>query len=447
VSSAAGDTRRYGRTAGLVTAGIALSGVLLYSFFALASHSLSHDEYGDIIALWLVTFASVSTLFRPVEQLLAREIAIARASGGSPRHALRSAAAIALGLFGAFALVAFLAREPLTDGLFSGDDFLFWALVAGVLTFACDYYVRGVVAGRGRFDLYAAQLVAECGVLAGVGALAAAGTFDGDRAFAVAIAVAPLLGLGAVGLVLASGHGTRAAPPDPTAGTAALARHSGFAVAVLIVMFSEQVLVNAGPLFVRAGEGAAIAGFVFNELMIARAPAALFQGVAASLLPHLAALRASGDSGSAFGEALRGTVVGVAVFSAALAVGAVTIGPPLLDLVFGGEFSYGRGELLLIAVGTGFLLAGATLTQAALVRGRAGAAATAWAVGAAAFLAWNAIGALEPEQRVAAGFAGACALTAAALWLVYRRGDSGDVLAPGSADELQARLATAEEFG
>ena len=58
-------------------------------------------------------------------------------------------------------------------------------------------------------------------------------------------------------------------------------------------MLSEQTLLNAGPLLVRASEGAAAAGFIFNVLMIARAPLVLFQAVATSLLPHLTRLRSS----------------------------------------------------------------------------------------------------------------------------------------------------------
>ena len=72
-----------------------------------------------------------------------------------------------------------------------------------------------------------------------------------------------------------------------------LAAGGGFAAAVLLIMVSEQTLLNAGPLLVRASEGAAAAGFIFNVLMIARAPLVLFQAVATSLLPHLTRLRSS----------------------------------------------------------------------------------------------------------------------------------------------------------
>ena len=40
----------------------------------------------------------------------------------------------------------------------------------------------------------------------------------------------------------------------------------------------------------------AVAGYVFNALLIARAPLQLFQAIQGSLLPHLAGLDATGDS-------------------------------------------------------------------------------------------------------------------------------------------------------
>ena len=64
-------------------------------------------------------------------------------------------------------------------------------------------------------------------------------------------------------------------------------------------MLSEQTFLNAGPLLLRGFEGAAAAGFIFNVLMLARAPLLVFQGIAISLLPHLTRLRSRGGDSSA----------------------------------------------------------------------------------------------------------------------------------------------------
>src|SRR4029078_6566355 len=105
-----------------------------------------------------------------------------------------------------------------------------------------------------------------------------------------------------------------AAPPAPAEATPAapgreaeevpaddefsLAHGGGFAAAVLVIMFSEQAFLNAGPLVVRALQGASAAGFIFNVLMLARAPLQLFQSVSTSILPHLTSLHHSEESGA-----------------------------------------------------------------------------------------------------------------------------------------------------
>jgi hypothetical protein len=58
-----------------------------------------------------------------------------------------------------------------------------------------------------------------------------------------------------------------------------------------------------------------------------------------------------------------------------------------MDLVFGASFDYGRLGLAIIALGMGFHLVAGTLNQAALAQGRDRAAAGAWLVAAAAFVA------------------------------------------------------------
>ena len=78
-----------------------------------------------------------------------------------------------------------------------------------------------------------------------------------------------------------------------------LAHGTGFAAAVLLIMLAEQTFLNAGPLLVNAtegAEGAALAGFTFNVLLIARAPLQLFQAVQTSILPHLTRLGARGET-------------------------------------------------------------------------------------------------------------------------------------------------------
>ena len=71
---------------------------------------------------------------------------------------------------------------------------------------------------------------------------------------------------------------------------------TGFAVAVVGIMLAEQTLMNAAVLIVNHTSGRALAGFVFNVLLIVRAPLQLFQAIQTSILPHLAGLEARESS-------------------------------------------------------------------------------------------------------------------------------------------------------
>ena len=215
-------------------------------------------------------------------------------------------------------------------------------------------------------------------------------------------------------------------------------------------MVSEQTLLNAGPLLVRASEGAAAAGFIFNVLMIARAPLVLFQAVATSLLPHLTRLRAGADAGDAeaFGLSVRLTLGAIALFTAAVGLIVLIAGPELMQLAFGDNFDYDRAGLLIVTAGMGFYLASVTFNQAALAQGQVRRAAACWVGCAIAFIGWNLLPVLEDEfRRVEVGFAGAAALLCGLLYLLYRRPRARpeDVVQPDSPQEIEARLAAADE--
>ena len=191
-------------------------------------------------------------------------------------------------------------------------------------------------------------------------------------------------------------------------------------------MVCEQTFLNAGPLLVKATEGArgtALAGFVFNVLLIARAPLQLFQAVQTSILPHLTRLRAGGEA-HPFRRSINLTLVAIGAFAALVALVMLALGPWLMDLFFGGDLDYARGGLVLVAAGMGLYLAAATLNQAALARAQARAAAACWAGAAAVFvvflLAWR----FEDRVfQVEVGFVGAAGLLCMLLGGLYRAGE------------------------
>jgi O-antigen/teichoic acid export membrane protein len=195
---------------------------------------------------------------------------------------------------------------------------------------------------------------------------------------------------------------------------------------VVAIMFSEQTLMNAGVLVVAASAGGSItsglAGFVFNVLLIVRAPLQLFQAIQTSILPHLAGLEAR-DSGAEFRHAVRVTILAIAAFASAVAIGLLAIGPFVMTTLLGNKgFTYDRFGLAAVGLGMGLHLTSGTLNQALLARGQARFAAGAWLLAALAFVLFVALHTIPSEvTRVEIGYLGATGLLAAMLWTLYSR--------------------------
>jgi len=455
MSRSGASTSRYGRSAALLTGAVGLAGLLTYAFFALASHALDRAEYGRIVVLWSVMFIAISVLLRPVEQLLSRTIAELETHGQPTGHVLRTAAWIQLAIAAAFTVAALALRGPIQDDLFDGDALFFWALVASVLGFAAAFFARGYLAGSHRFGLYAGLVLLDAVARMAFALVVAVGIADGVDPIAAGIALAPLIGLLALAGIGRARRDEVTGSPEagPAGGEAApeftLSQGTGFAAAVLVIMLSEQAFLNSGPLFARVEADAAAAGFIFNVLMVVRAPVVLFQAVATSLLPHLTRMLSRGDraGGDAFSRSVRATLLAVAAFTAVTLVAVAAAGPALMQLAFGEKFDYDRPGLLIVAAGMGLYLSATTLNQAVLAQAQARRAALCWAACALALIAWYAVPALEVFRRVEVGFAAASALLCLLLAFAYRHphGRAEDAPEPGSAREVELRLAAADD--
>ena len=447
------QARSFGRSAGTLSVGVGLAGLLTYVYFALASHNLDPTAYGEIVVLWSATFVTISVLHRPVEQFISRTVAADRVRGAPIGPTLREAARVQGLIALAFAIVALALRVPLTDDLLSGSTTLYWIYFAAVLAFAASFFARGYLAGEGRFGLLAGLLVSESFSRMAFSLAVAVGVAAGRDAVAAGVVAAPIFSLCVVPLAFGrrAQRAASQAPARPATGAreppAALGG-GAFAAAVFFIMLSEQTFLNAGPLLIRASEGAAAAGYIFNVLMLARAPLLVFQGISTSLLPHLTRLRSgTGERAArAFESSVSGTLKAIAAFTALVAAAVAIAGPALMQAAFSDRFTYDRAGLLIVTAAMGLYLAATTLNQAALARGRARQAASCWAGCAIGFLVWCLSGALEPDRRIEVGFLAAAAALFAALALLYRRADEpGAVTGLTPEQETEARLALADE--
>lgn len=447
----------YGKTASFLAVGVGLTGVITYAYFLIASHTLSKDDYGQITVLWSAVFITISTLYRPIEQLLSRHISERVVKGQSLSEPMRVASTIQFGLSLLFTVLALALRGPIQNTLLEGNETLYWVFFTSVLFYAASYFARGFLAGSQRFGLFVALILSESCFRTIFAVLVVVGILSGQGWVAVGITAAPALSLLVVPFAFA-----RKAQKDKEAAPPAVAvsaeteeafsfRHGGgFAAAVLLIMFSEQAFLNAGPLIMRSLQGAAEAGFIFNVLMIARAPLQLFQSVSTSILPHLTSLHTSDapDSDREFGRTVKMVLLGITAFTGAAFLFMAAVGPKAMQIAFGKNFTYDRAGLLLVTVGMGLYLASVTLNQACVAQGQVRRAAARWITCAAVFIAWNFVPLVSNEQRrVEIGFLLAAGVLFGLLYWVYRRphAHKGDTPTPGSPEELEARLALIDE--
>ena len=445
----------YGKTASFLAVGVGLTGVVTYAYFLIASHVLSKPDYGQITVLWSAVFITISTLYRPIEQLLSRHISERMAKGQPIGQPMRVASTIQLGLSLFFTVVALALRGPIQNSLLEGNETLYWVFFSSVLFYAASYFARGFLAGQQRFGLFVALILSESCFRTIFAVLVAVSVLSGQSAVAIGITAAPALSLLVVPFAFARRAKQQAeAPPPPAADQEeekfSFAEGGGFAAAVLVIMFSEQAFLNAGPLITRGLQGAAAAGFIFNVLMLARAPLQLFQSISTSILPHLTKLHASEseESEREFGKTVRVVLLGIAAFTALVLVVVLIAGPKLMQIAFSNKFTYDRPGLLLVSLGMGLYLCSVTVNQACIAQGQVRRAAVRWITCAAIFIGWNFVPLVSNEfRRVEIGFLLAAGVLFALLYYVYRRPHerAEDVPQPGSGEELEARLAMLDE--
>jgi O-antigen/teichoic acid export membrane protein len=426
----------------ILSIGIASTGIFTFLYLATASHVLNPASYSRISLCWAIMFVILSVIYRPIEQLLSRMIADRRARG-LHGHPLRIPAAIQFGFACAFLVAALALRHQIEQGVFDGSSALYWILVIGVLAYAASYFARGWLAGHQRFDLYGGLVFLESTSRFLFALAVAVGIGSGQGVVGLGMAVAPFASLFVIPFAFsrvrargprgmpaadAAREGPAQAQLEEAATDITLRHGTAFAVSVVGIMLAEQTLLNAGVLIVAAKSGgisvtAGLTGFVFNVLLIVRAPLQLFQAIQTSILPHLAGLEAH-ESAEEFHRAIRVTILAIAAFAGAVALGLLTIGPWVMTTFLGDKgFDYSRLGLALVGIGMGLHLVAGTLNQAALARGRAGLAAAGWLLSAALFVAFVAAPTIGNDvTRVEVGYFLAAAVLCGLLSLVYARG-------------------------
>ncbi len=137
----------YGKTASFLAVGVGLTGVITYAYFLIASHTLSKPLRADHGALVGGLHHDLG-LYRPIEQLLSRQVSERMAKGEPVSQPVRVAATIQFGLSLLFTVVALALRGPIQNSLLEGNETLYWVFFTSVLFYAASYFARGFLAGK-----------------------------------------------------------------------------------------------------------------------------------------------------------------------------------------------------------------------------------------------------------------------------------------------------------
>ena len=137
-----------------VGAGLIVSGLAIYGFFAITGRVLSDEQFAPVSQVWFATFILAPGFFLPLEQEVGRALAHRRALGQGAMPVVKRAVVLAIGLAILVDLVLLALSPFLIDEFFSGKWGLVPALLLGFTAFGAMHFVRGLLSGTGRFGAY-----------------------------------------------------------------------------------------------------------------------------------------------------------------------------------------------------------------------------------------------------------------------------------------------------
>ncbi|NEK57963.1 hypothetical protein GCU56_08770 [Geodermatophilus sabuli] len=401
------------RQVGPVAVGLGVLGLASFAFLSVSGRALGPAELAPLGTLWVLINALGPALFQPLEQEVGRAVAERAAHGHGARPVFLRACALAGGLVVVAAVVLFLARRPLADEVFAGQDVLVLALLLGLVGLGAEHLTRGAFAGGGAFPRYGTQLAID-GVLR-IGSAAALALIGVATAgwYGLFLGLAPI-----VAVLLTAGWLGPANQPGPHHSWGELSHAVGW---LSVGALASQFVINAAPVaasLLAGAEEQARAGIFISVLVLTRVPLFLFAAIQASFLPGMAALAAAGDD-AGFRRRLDLIAGAVTAMGVAGLLVIVAIGPWLVRLVYGSDFVTTRTDLWPLAAASGLFMLASVLAQTLVsIRGYR-APVVGWLAGTAAFL-FALLAPLRLEQRVGFAFLAGSAVAALVLVIAMR---------------------------
>ncbi|WP_199528175.1 lipopolysaccharide biosynthesis protein [Kitasatospora sp. SolWspMP-SS2h] len=325
-----------------------------------AGHSLDTKDMASVSVLWTILMSVGLGLFFPVEQELTRIVAAERVEGHGIAGVVRRIAALATVLVALLAVAMGVWGRQVADAFFNGRLDMVAALVVSFAAMAASNVTRGVLAGLGRFGPYGLQLGIDGGLRIGLAVVLALAGVRSPLAFALILAVAPVVSVLATLRPVLQGVDRG---PEPRWRTLL----SGLGPLVVSTLLS-QIVVNAAVVSTKllAPEDAALTAGLLNAIVLARVPLFVFGSLQASLLSGLSTAAAAGDR-TGFTRLLAKTCLVVTTLGVAGGVPATILGPWLIRVLFGAQDVLGRVDFLWMSVGTLSYMLAMVLGQALMV--------------------------------------------------------------------------------
>jgi O-antigen/teichoic acid export membrane protein len=393
--------------------GLVVSGICSFVFFRVGKVALGSEEaFKPVTALWFATFALAPGFFLPLEQELGRALSARTALGQGSRPLVRRVMGLGA-VLATLVTIGLAAASPwLRTEYFQGNWLMAVALVIAILAYFPAHLSRGICSGAGRFAAYGVVLGAD-GLMRVVFCLVlAAFSVKALGAYGIAVALAPLVGVGVV-----AWRRQLRTEPGPPAQWSEVTPNLGW---LLLGSVMAALLVNAGPLALAVlanhRDDALVTRFGYG-VILARVPLFLFQAVQAALLPGLARLATKGEMDQ-FRHGFRRLMMVVSGVGLAGTLTAFAAGPLAVRLLYAATLS--RRTLTVLALGSVFYMVALATAQALIALKGHAWVALGWTIGVAAFVVVTAVSGSNAFRRVEYGVLVGSAAAMATFWWALR---------------------------
>lgn len=375
-----------------IVGGSLVAGIAAYAYQLLGGRTLGAEDFAPVSVLLTIHFLTFIVVLVPIEQLVVRRLTLDRSRAGLPARAYW--------LVGLTVTVATLYATIEVNDYLNGD---YRFIVFTAMTIAAHFIfvsARGHLAGWRRFKAYG-MASGAASVLRLAIAVAITLIHPSASGFAIGLILGP-----AVVMLWRPFREVTVERPEVEPEARASLDERGLLTGLVLSAATSQALLLAGPIVVGILGGTAVEiSIAFAAFTLGRAPLTFGYNLLARVLPPFTEMAARG-----YRNELRSWARGMAWASISLAFVAAALGwylgPAVVDLAFGSDFTPSRLAAAAISFGVVFAGGGLFVGQILVARGAPARLAIAWVSGLLAAIAGLMLtNSIDPVGRVSLSFA------------------------------------------